>query len=173
MRLETRKLADLIPAEYNPRKQLMPGDPEYESLAESIETNGYIEPIVINEDGTIIGGHQRRTVMMDLGIEEAQVCVVNIPDKDREKAANLALNKITGQWDEEKLRAALEELDETDIGLEPTGFSEDELQQLRLKFDEQDEDDLLTDDEPETFEQAGTQKMCTCPKCGFTFTPED
>lgn len=59
-----------------------------------------LSDIVINYDGTIIKGHQRCTVMMDLGIEEAEVVVLNIRDKGKEKQANVALNKITGRWDE-------------------------------------------------------------------------
>lgn len=47
MQIETRKLADLRPAEYNPRKKLAPGDPEYEKIARSIEDFGYCDPIMI------------------------------------------------------------------------------------------------------------------------------
>lgn len=70
MRMEKRRLADLIPAAYNPRKALTPEDPEYQDIKASIQGLGYADPIVINYDGTIIKGHQRRTVMMDMGIEE-------------------------------------------------------------------------------------------------------
>ena len=69
MRMERRRLADLIPAAYNPRKALTPEDPEYQDIKASIQGLGYADPIVINYDGTIIKGHQRRTVMMDMGIE--------------------------------------------------------------------------------------------------------
>ena len=71
MELVKRQLADLKPAEYNPRKALKPGDPEYQRIAASIEEFGYVDPIIINADNTIIGGHQRRTVMLDLGYTEA------------------------------------------------------------------------------------------------------
>ena len=80
MKMEVRKLSDLIPADYNPREPLAPGDPAYEALKKSIQENTYVEPIVVNFDGTIIGGHQRRRVMMDLGYTEASVVVVNIQD---------------------------------------------------------------------------------------------
>ena len=62
MELVKRQLSDLKPAEYNPRKALKPGDPEYQRIAASIEEFGYVDPIIINADNTIIGGHQRRTV---------------------------------------------------------------------------------------------------------------
>ena len=130
MRLEVRKLADLKPAAYNPRKALQPGDPEYEKLAISIEKNGYIDPIVINEDGTIIGGHQRRTVMMDLGMTEAEVCIVDIPDKNDEIAANIALNQITGEWDNDKLMGLLINLESAGHDTMAAGFNSADLTQL-------------------------------------------
>lgn len=139
MRLEKRKLADLIPAAYNPRKALKPGDPEYEKLAVSIETHGYIDPIVINEDGTIIGGHQRRTVMMDLGYTEAEVCIVDIPDKNDEIAANIALNKIDGEWDNDKLMGLLIELEGVGYDTLAAGFNGSDLNELFIEMDKNQE----------------------------------
>ena len=104
MQFERRRLSELRPAEYNPRKTLTPADREYQEIRRSIEEFGYADPIVINYDGTIIKGHQRRAVMLDLGIEEADVIVLDIQDKAKERALNLALNKITGKWDNERLK---------------------------------------------------------------------
>ena len=120
---ERRKISDLQPAEYNPRKRLRPGDEEYERLKRSIETFGYVDQIIINADGTVIGGHQRLFVLQDLGYSEADVAVVNLSKQD-EKALNIALNKIGGEWDEEKLAAIFADLDAEgyDVGL--TGFDE-------------------------------------------------
>ena len=59
--MEIRKLPleKLNPAKYNPRKDLKPSDPEYEKLKKSMETFGYVEPIVWNKrTGQIVGGHQ-------------------------------------------------------------------------------------------------------------------
>ena len=67
VKFERKNLADLHPAEYNPRKKLTPNDPEYIQIRNSLTEFGYADPIVINADGTIIKGHQRCTVMMDLG----------------------------------------------------------------------------------------------------------
>ena len=92
---ERRRIEALNPAEYNPRKRLQPGDDEYESLKRSIEAFGYVDPIIINADGTVIGGHQRLNVLNDLGYTEVDVSVVNV-DKNTEKALNIALNKIAG-----------------------------------------------------------------------------
>lgn len=58
-------LRSLTPADYNPRVELKPGDPEWDALNESIERYGYILPIIWNEEtGNIVGGHQRRNVLL-------------------------------------------------------------------------------------------------------------
>ena len=126
MNIETRRLADLKPAAYNPRKKLVPGDPEYEKIARSIEEFGYCDPIIINKDGTIIGGHQRASVLKSLGYTEADCIVVDLSKQD-EKALNIALNKIGGQWDMALLRDALQDLTLSKVDVNATGYSDDEL----------------------------------------------
>ena len=126
MNIETRRLADLKPAAYNPRKKLVPGDPEYEKIARSIEEFGYCNPIIINKDGTIIGGHQRASVLKSLGYTEADCIVVDLSKQD-EKALNIALNKIGGQWDMTLLRDALQDLTLSKVDVNATGYSDDEL----------------------------------------------
>lgn len=144
MTFETRPLQELIPAEYNPRKRLEPGDPEYQQIRSSISEFGYADPIVINRDGTIIKGHQRCFIIMDMGITEAEVVVLDIPDKSKEKALNIALNKITGQWDLEKLKEALSALDLEGYDFTVTGFQHNDLkdliQQLDIPSEAQDDD---------------------------------
>lgn len=86
MRIEKRKIEDLIPAIYNPRKDLQPDDPEYAKIKRSIETFGYVDPIIVNErTGTIVGGHQRLKVLKDLGYDEVDVSVVDLSEEN-EKA---------------------------------------------------------------------------------------
>lgn len=135
MRLEKRKLSELKPAAYNPRKALKPGDEEYEKLAASIEKHGYIDPIVINEDGTIIGGHQRRTVMMDLGYEEAEVIIVSLPDKNDEIAANIALNQISGEFEKDALMGLLIQLESDGYDTMAAGFTTNDLSELFAEID--------------------------------------
>ena len=79
MRLEKRKLTDLTPADYNPRKDLQPGDPEYEKIRQSLQTFGYVDPIIVNQVGTIIGGHQRWKVLGDIGESDIDCVVVDLP----------------------------------------------------------------------------------------------
>lgn len=155
MLFETRKLADLHPAEYNPRKKLTPSDPEYVQIRNSITEFGYADPIVINSDGTIIKGHQRCSVMIDLGYTEADVIVLDIQDKAKEKALNIALNKITGKWDNQLLKDLLVELDLDGYDFSVTGFHRDDLEDLIQQLDippEATDDDFDPDKEADSIE---------------------
>ena len=129
MRFQCFRIADLIPAAYNPRKKLKPGDKEYEKIKKSIQEFGYVEPIIINADMTIIGGHQRATVLSDLGYDEVECIVVDI-DKTKEKALNVALNKITGEWNKELLADLIKDLENSDFDVAVTGFEPPEIEQL-------------------------------------------
>lgn len=129
LKIEKRNLSDLKPAEYNPRKALTPDDAEYQKIKRSLDKFGYADPIIINKDGTIIGGHQRYNVLKDLGYTEVDVNVLDL-NKDDEKALNIALNKITGEWDNLKLRDLLVELDLGDYDISVTGFDNQELDEL-------------------------------------------
>ena len=137
MEIITMKIDELLPASYNPRKDLQPGDPEYERLYRSITEFGYVEPIVWNRrTGRVVGGHQRLKVLKAQGYTEVSVSVVDL-DEQREKALNVALNKIGGDWDEAKLVELLQEL-EKDMDLELTGFTQKELDKLIKKMAEKD-----------------------------------
>ena len=120
---------DLKPAAYNPRKKLKPGDSEYEKIKKSIEEFGFADALVVNKDMTIIGGHQRLTVAMELGYTEVPCTVVDI-DKTREKALNIALNKITGAWDEVLLAELLKDIEASGLSPMMTGFEPPEMEQL-------------------------------------------
>ena len=119
----------LKPAEYNPRKKLKKGDKEYKKIADSIREFGFADPLVVNADMTIIGGHQRLTVAVDLGYTEVPCAVVDV-DKTREKALNIALNKITGAWDDQMLADLLKDLENVHFNLDFTGFEAPEIGQL-------------------------------------------
>lgn len=129
MEFQHIKIKDLVPASYNPRKQLKSGDKEYEKIKRSIQEFGYVEPVIVNLDMTIIGGHQRVTVLSDLGYEEIDCIVVDI-DKTKEKALNIALNKITGEWNKELLADLIQDLQDSDFDVGFTGFEPPEIEQL-------------------------------------------
>ena len=136
MQLKNLPLAELSPAGYNPRKDLKPGDPDYEKLKRSLSEFGYVEPVIFNQTtGRVVGGHQRLKVLADLGYETVDCVVVEL-DETREKALNVALNKISGAWDESKLALLIADLDASDFDAELTGFDDDEIQQLIGSLDE-------------------------------------
>jgi ParB-like chromosome segregation protein Spo0J len=139
IRTERRRLTEIFPADYNPRKDLKPEDEEWKNIARSLATFGYVDPIIINQDGTIIGGHQRAKVLQAMGHKEADVVVVNM-EKSDEMALNIALNKIGGQWDLDKLKDTLQDIDTSSLDIKVTGFSEGELQ-LMLGDPGDDEED--------------------------------
>lgn len=129
MEIKELSLKELKPAVYNPRKKLKKGDKEYEKIKQSLLKFGYVDPIIVNKDMTVIGGHQRLTVLKDLDYEMAKCVIVDLPKED-EKALNIALNKITGQWDEALLAELLVDLQESDFNLDLTGFEPPEIDDI-------------------------------------------
>lgn len=129
MEFKKLKIGELKPASYNPRKALKPGDKEYEKIKNSIQEFGYVEPVIVNDDMTIIGGHQRCNVLQDLGYTEIDCIVISV-DKTKEKALNIALNKITGEWNKELLADLIADLQNSDFDVSFTGFEPPEIEQL-------------------------------------------
>ena len=178
MNIEKKNVKDLLPADYNPRKDLKPGDPEYEKLKRSIEQFGYVEPVIWNEKtGRVVGGHQRLKVLTDMGITEVDVVVVDM-DTEKEKALNIALNKISGEWDTEKLALVIADLQGTDFDVSLTGFDPEELEDL-FRDDVEGgvkEDDFDVEEELKkpTFSKAGDLWMLGEHRlfCGDSTKPE-
>ena len=133
MEWRTIPVGDLRPAAYNPRKKLKAGDKEYEKIKNSIQEFGYVEPIIVNYNMTVIGGHQRLTVLKDLGYTEVECVVLHIEDEHKVKALNVALNKITGAWNEQLLADLLVDLQSADFNTDLTGFEPAEIDQLFSK----------------------------------------
>ena len=148
MKWQTLPIDVLLPAVYNPRKSLKKGDKEYEKIKNSILEFGYVEPIIINYDMTVIGGHQRLTVLKDLGYKEVQCVVVEIKDENKVKALNIALNKITGVWNEQLLADLISDLQKSDYNIDFTGFEPPEIEQLFSKVHNKEikEDDFDVDE---------------------------
>src|SRR5258706_4354935 len=131
MRMEKVLIEELKPADYNQRQDLKPGDAAYEKLVRSMEEYGYVQPLVWNKTtGNLVGGHQRLKILIAQSMTEVDVVVVELTP-EKEKALNLALNKIQGDWDELKLAKLLDELitlPDFELGL--TGFDLPEAQQI-------------------------------------------
>lgn len=167
MEIESIKITDLKPAEYNPRRI---NDDEYLKLKNSISTFGLVDPIIINlKNMHIVGGHQRYDALLDMSMEDNEFFKelsmirmgdvgfvftdtdLSIEDEDHEKALNLALNKISGEWDNSKLSEVIQDLESSGLDLELTGFDELELDVLTDDFsdlfDSEDYEDYNTGDE--------------------------
>ena len=131
MRIQRIPIEEIKPASYNPRRDLQPGDPEYERLRGSLEAFGCVEPLVWNRrTGNLVGGHQRLKVLAEQGASHVDVSVVDLPP-DREKALNIALNRIGGDWDQLKLAELLDQLTKVpDLDIELTGFEPPDVEAL-------------------------------------------
>lgn len=128
MKTKKLRLADIKMASYNPRRELKPGDEEYERLKNSITEFGFVEPIIVNaRNMVIVGGHQRYRILTDLGETETEAIMVDL-DEQGEKTLNVALNKIEGDWDTVKLQELFKELSADDI--ERTSFSKIEIEDI-------------------------------------------
>ncbi len=148
MEIQRLPLERLNPAKYNPRKDLKPGDPEYKKLKKSMETFGYVEPIIWNKrTGQIVGGHQRLKILQHQGETEIECVVVDL-DETQEKALNITLNKVTGAWDLPKLADLISELDNGIFDITLTGFDAAEIEHLFSQVHDKDvkEDDFDVDE---------------------------
>ncbi|MDD5651172.1 MAG: hypothetical protein PHF86_12285 [Candidatus Nanoarchaeia archaeon] len=126
---------NLILADYNPRVKLKPGDRAYEELKRSIQKFGYVDLIICNKDLKVIAGHQRIPVLKELGYKVVDVVQVDIGEYD-EKALNIALNKIDGSWDFEKLESLLDDIKINSPELfNFTGFDDAEFEKVIKEFE--------------------------------------
>ncbi|MDE2001753.1 MAG: DNA modification methylase [Patescibacteria group bacterium] len=124
MEIVAVKIANLHPAEYNPRTFT---DKEFSDLKESIARFGIVEPFVVNaaenRKNVLIGGHFRLKVAQALGYDEVPVVYVNIPDLAKEQELNIRLNKNTGEFDW-KLLASIDEGILLDVGFQKVELRE-------------------------------------------------
>ena len=168
------RVEDVAPAEYNPRVALRPGDPDYEKLRASVEDLGVIDPLVWNEGtGRLVGGHQRLQVLKDLGVKEVPCFVVHLSE-EKEKQANLALNKITGRFDEEKLGALLTGLDPAVVKL--SGFDPKDLKPMEYveaDFFSRDEKDMDAHEDGNDEYNAFVDKFKEPKTTDDCYTPEN
>jgi len=101
MKIERIEINKLKPATYNPRQI---SKKQYKDLEESIDKFGLVDPIIVNKDMTIIGGHQRYKIWSEKAkqssIDDITIpCVVLELNKEQERELNIRLNKSGGEWD--------------------------------------------------------------------------
>ena len=95
MNIELIEINKLKPATYNPRQI---STKQYKDLKQSIEKFGLVDPIIINKDMTVIGGHQRLKICKELKHKDVH-CVVLDLSKEEERELNIRLNKNTWEFD--------------------------------------------------------------------------
>lgn len=156
MKIEKIKIEKLKPAEYNPRKDLKQEDEEYQKIKKSITEFGYVAPVIVNSNMTVIGGHQRLKILKELDYTDVECVIVDL-DPNKEKALNIALNKISGDWDNDKLEELLSELKQTDIDMDVTGFSFDEVENILKETLDSKEDDFEVEETLNEIEQPVTK----------------
>ncbi|MBA7595531.1 hypothetical protein ES703_02495 [subsurface metagenome] len=157
MKIEKIAINLLNSSKYNPRKDLQPEDIEYKKIKRSIEEFGFVDPLIINKDMTVIGGNQRIKVLKELNYKKVD-CVLLDLDKTKEKALNIALNRIEGEWDLPKLKDLLLELDTGEIDMDITGFEYTDLEELMTQFyvpDESEKDDEVPEVPEEPISKLG------------------
>ena len=180
--IPTIEITALRFAEYNPRKITRS---VIEQLKNSIKEFGMPVPIVINtykdRENVIIGGEKRVRAAIELGWKEVPCSTVNLP-LEKEKALNLALNKIEDQWDETKLAEIITDLTKADFDLSLTGFSEVEISNIldtTMFLDQEEEKPWDTEEEIKKIKepisklgevyQIGPHRLM----CGDSTDPED
>lgn len=134
------RLAEIVPAEYNPRVTLTEKDFEYQALKASIDGFGLVVPLIVNRrTGTLVSGHQRLNILLAEGVDETEVVIVDM-EPEKEKALCIAMNKISGEWDYGRLADIMEELRDADIDTTMTGFSDGDIAELLGELDAADDD---------------------------------
>lgn len=152
MKLDKIKFTSISPSDYNPRKM---NRDEMNILSKNLEEFGLVDPIIINlKNNHIIGGHQRYTALKKKykkseNLEDLEFNVIKlgdigwvfesdeltIEDETHEKALNLALNKISGTWEYDKLSSLLKELNNDMFDINLTGFDAFEIEKYTIPTD--------------------------------------
>ena len=141
-------------AAYNPRIDLQPEDPEYLKIKNNIDTFDLVEPLNWNKrTNNLVGGHQRLKILIARRDIEVDVSVVDL-DINKEKDLNIALNKISGDWDFPKLEIIIRDLKELDFDINSIGFDDIELEEL-FEFEDKIDPDIIPEIEKKIFTKPG------------------
>ena len=156
MNIEYVNIADLVAAEYNPRKL---SKKQHADIRASLEEFGFVDPVVVNQNelrrNVIIGGHQRVKVWWSMGNINVPVFYIDL-SLEKEKELNIRLNKNTGEWNFDLLLSEFDRVELAEWGFEDSDFPEGEVD----NYPESSSKEI----DPENYKLG--QK---CPKCGFEF----
>ena len=176
---DTINFEEINPAEYNPR---LISDTEYSQLGNSIKEFGLVDPIIINlKNNKIIGGHQRFKVLTEeytLNPQEYETLPLlrlgdigwiftnkdlELNTEEEEKALNIALNKISGEWDYPKLNLVIDDLlDDHTFDIDLTGFDMLDMKDLNIDLDKLDNEPLSTGDDVGVNGKSQYSMVITC-----------
>jgi ParB-like chromosome segregation protein Spo0J len=162
--IQDYKIEDIQPWERNPRKN----DEAVKKLIPLLKEHGFINPVIIDQDGILRAGHTRIKAATELGMETVPALIVNFKDKEHAIAYGISDNKSNewAEWDFKELKELISELDNYDFDLEMTGFSLDEMGDI-LTYEPKGLE--LEDENEETIE---TGEIIKCPKCGYEMRVE-
>src|SRR5437867_8935036 len=118
---------ELHPDPANPRKI---SDSELDALTRSLREFGFVQPVIARyDDHIVVGGHQRLVAARRLGLKTVPVIFVDL-SAEQSHLLNLALNKISGDWDDQLLARLLADLQSSAVDLDVSGFGADEINRL-------------------------------------------
>lgn len=151
MKIVDIEISKIKPYERNPRRN----DSAVDAVCESIKQCGYVAPIIIDENNTILAGHTRYKALKKLGYAHCE-CIVKEGLSEEQKRKYRILDNKTAElasWDFDLLETELE-------GLDFEGFD------FGLSVDDSEGLDLDGMDTPGNEDDG---QIAHCPKCGFTF----
>jgi DNA modification methylase len=153
--IEQIAIDQLRPDPANPRRI---GDAELDALERSLRSFGFVQPVLARrEDGVVVGGHQRLVAARRLGLATIPVIWLDLPI-EQSRLLGLALNKISGSWDEQLLARLLAELQAgTNVDLTLSGFDENEVQALLRSLDVRERRDRVEQFDLETALEEATR----------------
>ena len=153
MEIKTVKINELKPHPKNPRVH---PDSAIDKLVRSIKEYGWTNPVLVSADGYVLAGHARLKAAEKAGISEVPVIYLPL-EGARAEAYLIADNRLQDEtdWDYEKLKDLLQELDTGEFDLELTGFDMDEIEELMTQFHVPGE--IIEDEVPEPPEEPITK----------------
>jgi ParB-like chromosome segregation protein Spo0J len=162
-KIERRSIEKLIPYARNSRTH---SDAQVAQIAASIKEWGWTMPILIDEAGGIIAGHGRVLAARSLGHKDVPVVIASGWSETKKRAYVIADNKLAlnAGWDNDMLKAEIDELIESGYGMDLIGFDSDDLEKLvnEQSFQPGNEDDQGKLDQLDP-------KWVSCPHCGKEF----
>jgi ParB-like chromosome segregation protein Spo0J len=152
MELVKKKVSELIPYINNSRTH---SEEQITKIASSIKEFGFTNPILIDQDNSIIAGHGRLQAVKKLGYEEVSCIVISGLTKTQIKALIIADNQLAlnASWDIDKLSLELDSLKDDNFNLDILGFNNDFLKDIQEEIIPLSDLPEIKDGDKEPFQQ--------------------